>query len=142
MVSTKFEVFDTIIQKSEQFLTDVMNELHRDDPQDAYAGLRATLIALRNRLTIEEAIHVGDQLPLLIRGIYYEGWNPGVNPSGERHLNEFLQNIDKLTGRNTGLDANTTAQGVFAVLARHISAGELEDVRSQLPKELQQLFPS
>ncbi|HEY5940705.1 MAG TPA: non-homologous end-joining DNA ligase [Gemmatimonadales bacterium] len=38
---------------------------------------------LRDRLTVEETAHPGAQLPMLIRGSYYAGWEPsGVNSGG------------------------------------------------------------
>lgn len=44
------------------------------DRQMAYHALRGVLFTLRDRLTVEEAAHFASQLPLLIRGIFYEGY--------------------------------------------------------------------
>jgi uncharacterized protein (DUF2267 family) len=38
--------------------------------------LRATLHALRDRLIIDEVAQLSAQLPMLIRGLYYKGWDP------------------------------------------------------------------
>lgn len=47
------------------------------------------LHVLRNRLTLEQAVHLGAQLPLLVRGIVYDGWRIAGKPSDERQPVEF-----------------------------------------------------
>jgi uncharacterized protein (DUF2267 family) len=63
------------------------------DRPAAYRALRATLHALRDRLTVEEVAQLGAQLPILVRGVYYEGWNPTGKPLKLRHKEEFLARI-------------------------------------------------
>jgi uncharacterized protein (DUF2267 family) len=48
------EVFDTTVHKTNSWLKEVMQEIHRDDRRKAYLALRSTLHALRDRLTVEE----------------------------------------------------------------------------------------
>jgi uncharacterized protein (DUF2267 family) len=65
MSTTGLEVFDTTLQKTHIWLNDLTDELHWDDRFRGYK-------ALRDRLTVEEAAHLGAQVPMLIRGLYYE----------------------------------------------------------------------
>jgi Uncharacterized conserved protein (DUF2267) len=58
-------------------------------PAAIEGALRSVLHVLRNRLTPEQAVHLGAQLPLLVRGIFYEGWRIAGKPSDERHPVEF-----------------------------------------------------
>lgn len=76
MSATGLEVFDTTLQRTHTWLKDLMLVLGWQDRHKAYRALRATLHALRDRLTVEETAHLGAQLPMLIRGFYYEGWDP------------------------------------------------------------------
>jgi uncharacterized protein (DUF2267 family) len=82
MSITGLEVFDTTLQKTNEWLQEIMQEFGTENRQQAYAALRATLHTLRERLPTEETAHLGAQLPMLIRGIYYEGWHPVLEISG------------------------------------------------------------
>src|SRR5271165_2158597 len=56
---------------------------------NAYRALRSVLYVLRDRLTPEQAVHLGAQLPILVRGTYYEGWRIAGKPSYGRQPAEF-----------------------------------------------------
>jgi hypothetical protein len=74
MSTTGLPVFDTTVQETNLWLKAIMESLHTDDRHLAYLSLRATLHALRDRLGSENAVHLAAQLPMLLRGLYYEGW--------------------------------------------------------------------
>ena len=141
-MSTGLDVFDTTLQKTNLWLKDLMWELGWQDRHKAYEGLRLTLQALRDRLTIEEAAQLGAQLPLLLRGAYYEGWDPTGKPQKERHLAAFLAPIRAHFFYDPHVEAEEIARAVFKVLANYITAGEIEDIQHVLPKELNALWPT
>jgi uncharacterized protein (DUF2267 family) len=141
-MSTGLDIFDSTIQKSNLWLKDLMWELGWDDRHKAYQGLRITLQTLRDRLTIEEVAQLGAQLPLLLRGTYYEGWDPTGLPTKERHLTAFLAPIRAHFRHDSCVDGEAVARAVFRVLANYISAGEIQDILHALPKELQALWPA
>ena len=96
---------------------------------------------LRDRLTVEEAVDLGAQLPMLIRGFYYEGWKPSDKPLKEQHKEEFLAHIQHAFRNDERMDPERITRGVFRVLARHVSAGEITDIKHILPAELRELWP-
>jgi uncharacterized protein (DUF2267 family) len=51
-----------------------LDQLKWQSKNSAYQALRGTLHALRDRLPKEEAVQLAAQLPLLIKGMYYDGW--------------------------------------------------------------------
>jgi uncharacterized protein (DUF2267 family) len=111
-------------------------------PHNACLALRTALHALRDRLTVEEAVHLGAQLPILIRGIYYEGWKVTGKPVKERHKSEFLDHIAAAFRDDDTVDPERVMRAVLKVLSRHISKGEAENVKHLLPKSLQELWPA
>jgi uncharacterized protein (DUF2267 family) len=141
MSATGLEVFDRTIHKTNIWLKDLMETLESGDRQEAYITLRATLHALRDRLTIEEVAQFAAQLPMLIRGFYYEGWDPTGKPTKERHIDDFLMRINQEL-KPHGIDPELAARAVFLVLANRISEGEIEDVEHVLPREIRELWPS
>lgn len=138
----KENVFEGTLQKSHIWLNEIMAELDwHDRPHRAYVALRAVLHALRDRLTVEEAVQLGAQLPMLIRGLYYEGWTLKGKPHKERHEEDFLDHVKKAFKDDAAVDAGEVVRAVLKVLTWHTSGGEIEDVKHILPKPLKELWP-
>lgn len=140
MTITGLDVFDRSIHKANDWLKDIMYEMGWEDRHRAYLALRATLQALRDRLSVNEAVQLGAQLPLLIRGVYYDGWTPSGKPLKERHQEAFLAHIKEQFGRDE-IDAERVARAIFKMLHFRISQGEIQDIKGVLPKELLELWP-
>ena len=119
-----------------------MGILGSQDRHMAYLALRATLHALRDRLTVEEVAHLGAQLPMLIRGFYYEGWDPTGKPLRVRRKEEFLARIEEQFGVDDDIDPEQVARAVFMLLQNRVADGEIEDVKHVLPAEIRDLWPS
>lgn len=138
---TGLDVFDTTIHKTNSWLKEFMDELGIDNRHQAYQALRGTLQALRDRLPVEEATHLGAQLPMLISGIYYECWEPAGKPERIRRKEEFVERVGEAFGWQSNIDPEQAACAVFNVLARRVSEGEIQDVIRSLPQELRDLWP-
>ncbi|HVO95853.1 MAG TPA: DUF2267 domain-containing protein [Terriglobales bacterium] len=139
---TAYDVFDGTLQKTQMWLNDLMTELDwHEHPHKAYLALRTVLHALRDRLTVEEAVQLGAQLPMLVRGFYFEGWTLKGKPHKERHKEDFLAHIRDAFKEDVTVRPESIARAVFKVLARHTSQGEIEDIKHILPKSLDELWP-
>ncbi len=142
MAMTGLDTFDTTLQKTNIWLKEIMNEEGWDDRHKAYMALRAVLHAIRDRLTVDEAAHLGSQLPMLVRGMYYEGWDPSITPLRIKKAEEFLAYIEMSFDRaQPGIDPEEALSAVLNVLSRKISEGEIKDIRSLLPADIQKLWP-
>jgi uncharacterized protein (DUF2267 family) len=140
MSATGLEVFDQTLQKTNIWLKEIMEDLG-PDRQRAYYALRAVLHSLRDRLTIEEAAHLSAQLPLLIRGIYFEGWHPAGKPNKDRSMDEFLGHVRERLKGVEPINPEAATRAVFGVLQHNVTDSEVAQVRSMMGKALQPLWP-
>jgi uncharacterized protein (DUF2267 family) len=96
---------------------------------------------LRDRLSVDQAAALGAQLPMLVRGFYYEGWHPHGKPVKERHKEEFLAHIAvPFRDDEVVVDPEHVTQAVFQVLAKHVTSGEIKHVKIALPGEIRSLW--
>jgi uncharacterized protein (DUF2267 family) len=136
--------FDQTVQLTNTWLKELMLELGWKQRNRAMLALRATLHALRDRLPLAEVAQLGAQLPLLLRGAYYEGWRPRAKPVRDRYGRGFVEAIEHALGRRPGqapVNAKQIAGAVFAVLDRRVSRGEIAQVRHCLPPAIRVLWP-
>lgn len=136
----ELDPFMPTLQKTDDWMEDLIAELGPDDPRKAQRALRAVLHALRDRMLPGEIADFASELPMLIRGLYYEGWNPGGG-TPDRSQEAFLQDVRDELQVPADPDADHCTHAVFAVLQKRISAGEIADVRDNLPEEIAALWP-
>ena len=146
MTINSVEAFDTSIQKTNEWLRDIGDLLDDDNRRHAYLALRGTLHAVRDFLPIEESAHLSAQLPMLVRGIYFEGWNPTNTPVKDRSRESFLSCTEHaleraLWNEDRHIETEQAARAVLRVLSDRISAGEVEQARHVLPEAVRELWP-
>jgi len=141
----KTEAHVSAIEKTYQLTHEWLREIEEvaglENQSQAYSVLRGVLHALRDRLPHEEMADLGAQLPMLIRGVYYEGWRPASTPTKERSLDEFLAKLPERMGGMTEVAPEAAVSSVFKVLHHHVTQGEIRDVRQMLPEEVRGLWP-
>lgn len=141
MSAQGLEVIDETVQHTHEWLNDLAGRIETHDKRRALRLMRAVLHAVRDRLAHDEAAHLSAQLPVLVRGFYWEGWRPARTPTRERDADAFLERIgaDYDPGPNGSLAADV--EEVFRLLNARVSGGEVGDVRAALPGEIRALWP-
>jgi uncharacterized protein (DUF2267 family) len=142
MGETGLSTFDTTVEKTNHVLHDIEQAYGwpKDRRNQSYAALRATLHALRDRLTVDVTAQLAAQLPVLIRGIYYDGWDPGAVPV-KMSREDFLARVRRDFPYTIEGDIPGLVDTVLQILRRHISQGEWDDMKSTLPKDLATALP-
>ncbi len=140
MTTTPVDVIDRSVEKTHIWLNDLAEELGTDDRHHAYRVLRAFLHALRDHLPVDEAAALAAQLPIFVRGLFYEGWDPSRTPEHARDLDSFLRRIASDAGLAGETEASFAATAAARVLRRHVSAGEGASVLHALPHHLRGLL--
>lgn len=128
------------VQQVQEWLKELRDNAGLADEAEALSVLRNVLHQLRDRLTPDEAIELGAQLPVIVRGLYYEGWRPSRTPQKVRTKQAFLDEVTiKMLPRR--LPPESVVKDVFALVAHHCDPGEVGDVIAQLPSEIKALWP-
>jgi uncharacterized protein (DUF2267 family) len=138
--------FDQFIEKANEFLREVAIELGTpDDTDHAYRVMTSVFHTIRETLSTEESLHLISQLPMILKGVYVNGWH--IRPKKRiRSLPEFFDTLRKENPRTAAEDfgddvkAKLKTQAVLHVVKNHVAAGEIQDIIDQLPFELAQLW--
>ncbi|WP_454622095.1 DUF2267 domain-containing protein [Bradyrhizobium cenepequi] len=140
MSATGLEVFDRTIHLTNSWLDEIMETLPRDR-QLAWHALGAVLRTIRDRVPIELAAHLGAQLPLMVRGTYYDRFRPSDAPQSWRSAEQFLSIITAELSSTRPVSATDAALAVFQVLNHYVDPGQVEKVRHALPEEVRAMWP-
>ncbi len=145
MTKTGIEVFDTSTQKTNEWLKAICDQLGDENRRHAYLALRGTLHAVRDFLPHDESAQLAAQLPMLIRGIYYEGWNPSATPETDRSRESFLRRVDRAMERafwneDTTIEPEQAVRAVLRVMADRVSEGEWRQVKGVMPERVRDLW--
>jgi len=138
MSATRSAEFEHAIHTANIWLKAVSEALETEDRHLANRILRTWLHTLRDRLTVDVAAHFGAQLPELLRGVYYDGWDPSIVPvkyDREAYVSRFVQEA-----RVTAEEVPRIAPTVTAALRQHLSPGQLETAVEQLPHDVRALL--
>jgi uncharacterized protein (DUF2267 family) len=142
MPDTGFSSFSTTVDKTNRILKEIEQGFGwpKERRNQSYNALREVLHALRDRLTVQESAHLSAQLPMLVRGIYFEGWDPNQVPQ-QMGQEDFLRRIRRNFPYNFRGDTADLVQTVLGALRRYVTDGEWNDIRASVPNSLAEVLP-
>lgn len=133
MSTNGLEVFDKTIQTAHVWLNEIIDRLGCDRSV-AWRVLGSVLRAVRDCLRADVSAHLGSQLPLIVRGLFYDQFSPERQPGGCGTPQEFNEIVAHALGNIEAVDPGEAILVVFSVLERHISDGQLAKIRHALPR--------
>ena len=127
------------------FMKEYTKEMNLDnDTEKAGRILSSILHALRDLISTEESLQLIAQFPIFLKGVYVNGWTLHKKDK-VRTMTDFIDLVRKYDGvtsiHDFGSDerAENYIDTTFIALRKYISLGELEDIRTELPKQLKSM---
>ncbi|MCZ7374124.1 DUF2267 domain-containing protein [Micromonospora sp. WMMC250] len=142
MADQMLSAFESSLDKTNLILKDIEDAYGwpKDRRNQSYAALRTVLHLLRDRLPVDESVEFAQQLPVLVRGIYFDGWVPSDVPI-KLNRDDFLYEVRQGFPYDAEGGPERVTQVVLDTLRRHVTQGEWQDVKETMPKDLALLMP-
>lgn len=141
MSMTGLDVFDRAVHRASEWLVDLASELGKDgDRPYAYRVLRSYLHLVRDRVTPEQAVDFASQLPLLLRGVFYDGWHPAGTPQNCRDAAIFVARLTEAAQLAGPTEASIVAETTTRVLRRRMSASQVDELLDALPEAIRRIL--
>lgn len=140
MSTTILPLFDKSLQSTAIWLEEIQSEIG-PDRAFAWRVLSVVLQGLRDHLPLELSAHLGAQLPIVVRGTFYDQFDPTGLPKQAHGPEEFLQEIAAGLRDSRGVDPRDAVHAVFGVLDRHLSRGQIDKVVRSLPRGIRAMWP-
>ncbi len=141
MSAQGLEVIDHTVQLTHEWINELRERLGWGSSRDALRLLRVTLVQIRNQLGHDEVAQFSAQMPLLIRGMFFEGWQPARTPVRDRKVESFVDAIAAHLSDSQEWRGVSDIAEVFKTLDNRISEGEIRDVKAGLPRAICDLWP-
>jgi uncharacterized protein (DUF2267 family) len=142
MSSSRIHVFDSHIDTANRWIKQLIEslDLSSDEQQRALHALRAGLHAIRDRLPASEVLGLSAQLPVVIRGVFFEGWTLSNDPTRIRDRDSMIERVAVELAPDTRLEAVDVLRAVMQLLVEHVSHGEIEHMLATFPKPIATLW--
>lgn len=139
--------FEKYAQEGNSFIKTLAGNLgHPDETGRTGIIVRAVLHTLRERITIGESLNFIAQLPMFIKGIYVDNWEYSEKNSSIKTREDFFNRVEELQDQygeqrfDWQISTEEIVRIVLSTLGKYVSEGEWEDIVTQMPKDLKELF--
>ena len=139
-MTTGLAVFDHTVQETNLLLKAIEEELGADTRHQAYSAARGVLHALRDQLPTDSVAQLSAQMPMLLRGLFLEGWKPNASPPPCSD-DAFLDRVAGELPQGFPFTTESTIRAVFRVLWQRMDPGEVDQAIERLPKRIRAFWP-
>jgi len=138
--------FNQFAAEANAFLKDYTKEMDLgNDKEKAGRILSSILHALRDVISTQESLQLMAQFPMFLKAVYVNGWTSHKKEK-IKTMTDFIDLIRQCDGvtsiHDFGSDelAENYIDTTFLLLRKYISMGELDDLRTELPKHLKSII--
>ncbi|MET7751567.1 DUF2267 domain-containing protein [Micromonospora sp. NPDC005367] len=142
MAEQFISAIESSLDKTNLILKDIENAYGwpKEQRNQSYAALRTVLHLLRDRMPVQESVEFAQQLPVVVRGIYFDGWKPSDVPV-KLNREDFLYEVRQGFPYDVEGGTERVVRVVLDTLRRHVTQGEWEDVKDTMPRDLARMMP-
>lgn len=138
--------FNKFATEANTFMKDYSKALNLIGETDKAGRILSSILhGLRDVISTEESLQLIAQFPMFLKAVYVNGWSSHKKEK-IKNMTEFIDTVRAYDGVTSILDfqsdevAETYINTTFMVLRKYISLGELEHLRSELPKDLKSML--
>lgn len=135
-------ILENNIHQTMDWIYAIEEECHWDDENQrkAFIALRAVLHKLRDLFSPEDAAQLGAQLPLVIRGIFFEDWKPNPSPDSQTQKKDFLKGVADALYPYRDINVEETTRAVFQVIGEKLPTGAFHKIIKNIPKDIREFY--
>ncbi|MFT4784740.1 MAG: hypothetical protein ACI9IV_002488 [Paracoccaceae bacterium] len=142
MSAQGLEVIDNSVHVTHEWINGLADTLGWASNRSTLRILLVTLHRIRDHLMPEEVAQLSAQLPLLIRGMYYEGWMPADCPIRERSTADFIAFFDAQMVGNQDYRGPEDVTCVMTFLNGRLGTEAIGDIRRSVPPAIRDIWPA
>ncbi len=142
MTAQGLEAIDHSVQMTHEWVNELAERLDYVSHRRALRLMRVVMHRIRDHLLTNEVAQLSAQLPVIIRGFFFEGWVPKLTPIKARRGEDFVAFVRNQMKHADEYRGQDDIKCVFDLLNARISPGEIEDIRASLPEDLRAIWPA
>ncbi len=137
--------FNQFAKEGNAFLKEFAKKINMPNDTDKAGRILSSILhGLREVITTEESLQLISQFPMFLKAVYVNKWTTRKKVR-VKTMTDFIDLIRELNGVTSLNDfeseevAENYIHATFMMLRKYVSLGELEDIRTVLPKELKSI---
>lgn len=140
--------FDQYAAEGNRFLNEYTKALDLgDNTKKAGRIFAAIMHALRDIIPPQESLQFVAQMPMFMKAVYVHGWSMKKDKPKVKKMSDFIELVKRYDYPAADSDfeysdelAERYIDTTFIFLRRYISAGELNDIKAGLPRNLKNII--
>lgn len=141
--------FETFAQDAHTYINELAHELeHPEEKKRVLQIWRAVMHTVRDRIQLGESFQVIDPLPMILKGIFVEGWkyteNPPLNYETLEEMKTEVKNLQRRYGEEDFPWKKSTEEIItitIGSLKKFLQGNQVRQILDQMPKEIKTYMP-
>lgn len=137
--------FNQFAKEGNAFLKEFAKKINMPNDTDKAGRILSSILhGLREVITTEESLQLISQFPMFLKAVYVNKWTTRkkVRVKTMTDFIDLIRELDGVTSLND-FESEEVAENyintTFIMLRKYVSLGELEDIRTVLPKDLKSI---